>query len=93
MDMTRPPAPSGAAAIPDARGLNLYRADSMAAALFAAYLPPALFAHLAPQLDRTHVGHEVGELLVAEVARVEVGPALDEDVADHAERRPAVVAG
>jgi len=52
MDMTRPPAPSGAAAIPDARGLNLYRADPMAAALFAAYLPPALFAHLAPQLDR-----------------------------------------
>jgi acyl-CoA dehydrogenase len=54
MDMTRPGgvAPSGADAIPDARGLNLYRADPMAAPLFAAYLPRALFEHLAPHFER-----------------------------------------
>ena len=54
MDMTRPRgvAPSGAAAIPDARGLNLYRADPMAAPLFATYLPRELFEHLAPHFDR-----------------------------------------
>ncbi len=52
--MTRPGgvAPSGADAIPDARGLNLYRADPMAAPLFAAYLPRALFEHLAPHFER-----------------------------------------
>lgn len=43
---------SGSAAIPDSRGLNLYRSDPMAAALFALYLPPALHAHLAPHFDR-----------------------------------------
>lgn len=51
---TEPPtaAPSGAAAVPDSRGLNLYRADPWAAPLFGLYLPPDLFAHLAPHLDR-----------------------------------------
>ncbi|MEW6641607.1 MAG: acyl-CoA dehydrogenase family protein [Pseudomonadota bacterium] len=38
--------------IPDSRGLNLYRADRDAAALFAHYLPDALFRHLAPTFDR-----------------------------------------
>ena len=57
MDMTRPQpvasgAPDGADAIPDARGLNLYDADPMAGALFAAYLPAALHAHLVPHFER-----------------------------------------
>ena len=34
-------------AIPDSRGINLYRADRDAAALFAHYLPRPLFRHLA----------------------------------------------
>ncbi|MBP8310251.1 MAG: acyl-CoA dehydrogenase family protein [Burkholderiaceae bacterium] len=38
--------------VPDARGINLYRADPMAAALFATYLPAPLMAHLAPHFDR-----------------------------------------
>lgn len=38
--------------IPDSRGLNLYRADRDAAALFGHYLPDALFRHLAPTFDR-----------------------------------------
>lgn len=42
--------PSGA--IPDSRGINLYRADRDAAALFAHYLPRPLFRHLEPTFDR-----------------------------------------
>ena len=38
--------------IPDSRGINLYRADRDAAALFAHYLPDALFRHLEPTFDR-----------------------------------------
>jgi acyl-CoA dehydrogenase len=41
-----------AGAIPDAHGVNLYRADRDAAALFAHYLPAALFRHLEPHFDR-----------------------------------------
>jgi len=41
-----------AGSIPDSRGLNLYRADRDAAALFAHYLPKDLFAHLEPVFDR-----------------------------------------
>ncbi len=41
-----------AGSIPDSRGINLYRADRDAAALFAHYLPDALFRHLAPAFDR-----------------------------------------
>ncbi|MBC9176210.1 acyl-CoA dehydrogenase family protein [Pseudoroseomonas ludipueritiae] len=49
----RPPGPpSGAAAIPDSQGLNLYRADPELARLASLYLPPDLAAHLAPHLDR-----------------------------------------
>ena len=44
-----------AGAIPDAHGINLYRADRDAAALFAHYLPDALFRHLAPHFDRLGV--------------------------------------
>ena len=39
-------------AIPDSRGINLYRADGDAAALFRHYLPHDLFAHLEPHFDR-----------------------------------------
>jgi alkylation response protein AidB-like acyl-CoA dehydrogenase len=41
-----------AGSIPDSRGINLYRADRDAAALFAHYLPDALFRHLEPVFDR-----------------------------------------
>jgi alkylation response protein AidB-like acyl-CoA dehydrogenase len=46
------PAPTGAAAVPDSRGLNLFRADPWLAPLLGLYLPPDLLAHLGPQLDR-----------------------------------------
>jgi acyl-CoA dehydrogenase len=39
-------------AIPDSRGINLYRADRDAAALFAHHLPADLFRHLEPYFDR-----------------------------------------
>jgi acyl-CoA dehydrogenase len=54
VDPSRPRgrAPAGADAIPDARGLNLFRADPMASALFALYLPAPLFAHLEPRFER-----------------------------------------
>ncbi len=58
--------------IPDSRGINLYRADPDAAALFAHYLPAALFRHLEPSFDR------VGEL---------AGGRLDE-LAGIADRNP-----
>ncbi|MDB5378724.1 MAG: acyl-CoA dehydrogenase [Rubritepida sp.] len=44
--------PSGAAAVPDSHGLNLWRADPTLARLLGLYLPPDLAAHLAPHLDR-----------------------------------------
>lgn len=45
-------AAAAATQIPDARGINLHRADPDAASLHALYLPPDLAAHLAPQFDR-----------------------------------------
>jgi acyl-CoA dehydrogenase len=45
-------APLKTGPIPDSRGLNLYRVDRDAAALFAYYLPKDLFAHLEPVFDR-----------------------------------------
>ncbi|HEX7749683.1 MAG TPA: acyl-CoA dehydrogenase family protein, partial [Bordetella sp.] len=39
-------------AVPDSRGLNLYRADPYAAALAQCYLPADLYRHLAPHFDR-----------------------------------------
>lgn len=39
-------------AVPDSRGLNLYRADPYAAALAERYLPADLCRHLAPHFDR-----------------------------------------
>ncbi|WP_395757402.1 acyl-CoA dehydrogenase family protein [Achromobacter sp. EB05] len=48
-----PVAPAHAATpVPDARGLNLFRADPYAAPLARRYLPAALHAHLLPHLDR-----------------------------------------
>lgn len=52
MHIRSPSPPSGAAAIPDSQGLNLYRADPELAQLASLYLPPDLAAHLAPHLDR-----------------------------------------
>jgi len=53
MDMSSPSLAQAAdTPVPDARGINLYRADPMAAALFATYLPAPLMAHLAPHFDR-----------------------------------------
>ncbi|HYZ31198.1 MAG TPA: acyl-CoA dehydrogenase family protein [Crenalkalicoccus sp.] len=43
---------AGAEAVPDSRGLNLFRADPWGAAVAGLYLPPALHAHLLPHLDR-----------------------------------------
>ena len=49
MDMSSPSlAQATDTPVPDARGINLYRADPMAAPLFATYLPAPLMAHLAP---------------------------------------------
>jgi alkylation response protein AidB-like acyl-CoA dehydrogenase len=47
-----PRVPVGAEAVPDSAGLNLFRADPWARALAGLYLPPDLFAHLLPHLDR-----------------------------------------
>lgn len=42
----------GSTALPDSRGLNLFRADPGFAGLLGLYLPPALHAHLAPHFER-----------------------------------------
>ncbi len=44
--------PTGAAAVPDARGLNLYACDPWARPLLGLYLPAELLAHLEPHLHR-----------------------------------------
>lgn len=44
--------PSGAAAVPDSRGINLWQADPTLGRLLGLYVPPALGTHLAPHLDR-----------------------------------------
>ena len=44
--------PTGAAAVPDSRGLNLYRADPALRRLLGLYLPADLLAHVEPHLDR-----------------------------------------
>jgi alkylation response protein AidB-like acyl-CoA dehydrogenase len=44
--------PSGSDAVPDSRGINLYRADPDLAAILPLYLPADLARHLAPHLDR-----------------------------------------
>ncbi|MBW8268689.1 acyl-CoA dehydrogenase family protein [Caldovatus aquaticus] len=69
------PPPTGAAAVPDSRGINLYRADPDLRRLLGLYLPAALVAHLEPHLDR------LGAL---------AGGALDE-LAATADRNPPVL--
>lgn len=51
-NLPSPHAPTGAAAVPDSQGLNLYRADPWLAPLLGLYLPGDLLAHLGPYLDR-----------------------------------------
>ncbi|MBL6078319.1 acyl-CoA dehydrogenase family protein [Belnapia sp. T18] len=46
------PAPVGAEAVPDSRGINLWRADPWARPLLGLYLEERLLAHLLPHLDR-----------------------------------------
>ncbi|OYW19937.1 MAG: DNA alkylation response protein, partial [Burkholderiales bacterium 12-64-5] len=46
------PQTMGADAVPDSRGLNLWRADPDLARLAGLYLPADLLAHLTPHLDR-----------------------------------------
>ncbi len=67
--------PTGAAAVPDSRGINLYRADPELRRLLGLYLPADLLAHLEPHLDR------LGGL---------AGGALDE-LAATADRNPPVL--
>ncbi len=68
MDMTQPsqtlPQAGSTTPVPDSRGLNLYRADPQAAALFSLYLPGPLAGHLAPHFDRLGAlaGGELDEL-------------------------------
>jgi alkylation response protein AidB-like acyl-CoA dehydrogenase len=46
------PPPTGADAVPDSRGLNLWRADPWLGPLLGLYVPEGLFRHLLPHLDR-----------------------------------------
>ena len=53
VDATAHPAPpAGAEAVPDAYGLNLFRADPWMAPLLGLYMPADLKAHMEPHLDR-----------------------------------------
>ncbi len=67
--------PPATDAVPDGRGINLYRADPGLRRLAGLYLPPALLQHLEPHLDR------LGGL---------AGDALDE-LAATADRNPPVL--
>lgn len=59
-----PSPPAGAQAVPDSRGINLYRADPDLARLAGLYLPDGLANHLAPHLERLGglAGGELDEL-------------------------------
>lgn len=59
-----PVPPTGAQAVPDSRGLNLYRADPDLQRLAELYLPGGLASHLKPHLDRLGglAGGELDEL-------------------------------
>lgn len=52
LDQRMAPANSASTAVPDSRGINLYRADPDLARLASLYLPTDLLAHLTPHLDR-----------------------------------------
>ncbi|MBP6878827.1 MAG: acyl-CoA dehydrogenase family protein [Phenylobacterium sp.] len=59
-----PAPPTGAQAVPDSRGLNLFRADPDLQKLAELYLPGGLAGHLQPHLDRLGAlaGGELDEL-------------------------------
>lgn len=85
--------PTGAAAVPDSRGLNLYRADSDLAPLLRLYLPAELADHLVPHLDR--LGAMAGDHLDTLAATADRNPPVlhqrtrrGED-APHIEAHPA----
>jgi acyl-CoA dehydrogenase len=59
-------------AIPDSRGLNLYRADRDAGVLFKHYLPQALFRHLEPVFER--IGSLAGDHLDQLAATADKNP-------------------
>lgn len=52
MNVQRTPQPKANLIAPDTTGLNFYRADPMLADILRLYLPPALFKHIDPHLDR-----------------------------------------
>jgi alkylation response protein AidB-like acyl-CoA dehydrogenase len=61
MMLDRPIAPTGSAAVPDSRGLNLLAADPALLRVASLYAPADLLAHLAPHLDR--LGRMAGDSL------------------------------
>jgi alkylation response protein AidB-like acyl-CoA dehydrogenase len=74
MTIIRPnrPAPTGAEAVPDSHGINVFRADPTLAALLPLYLPRDLVAHMAPHLDR--LGALAGGRLAELAATADVNP-------------------
>jgi len=59
-------------AVPDSRGLNLFRADPSLARLAALYLPSDLYRHLEPHLDR--LGAQAGGKLDAWAGQADRNP-------------------
>ncbi len=72
MHISKLPAPTGPAAVPDSAGLNLWRADPALRALAAPHQPADLFAHLEPHLDR--LGALAGGALDALAAEADRNP-------------------
>ncbi|MGE0722952.1 MAG: acyl-CoA dehydrogenase family protein [Alphaproteobacteria bacterium] len=64
--------PAPAPPVPDARGINLFRADGSFRQLLGLHLPPALHDHLAPHLDR--LGALAGDALDALAATADRNP-------------------
>ncbi len=88
--------PQGAAAVPDSQGVNFFHADPWGAAMAQLYLPPELYAHLAPHFSA--LGALVGGALDAEAAVADRNPPelhhrnrRGED-AQHIEYHPAYLA-
>ncbi len=64
--------PRGGAAVPDSHGVNFFHADPWGAAMAGLYLPPDVFAHLAPHF--TALGALVGDQLDEEAAAADRNP-------------------